>query len=252
MTGHHGIGDGIAFMSLLPRVDSLDMEEPEQTLVQSSVRSRSLTMTEEIYCIAYYLASLVLVLAEKEIPYTRVQKNSEMSRGQFNKIDGKSFTCSLIEKSFTIIRTALKKDTVVYCIPATVAGPRDRGLKMPDNSFVPILLPWSSRGGRMQEICLNSRGVKFMCWLLCQFITYTDSKWLLNLFMNKVDVVLSSLMASDRPLKNIESFHFLSPTKETIPFTINAMTIGTETFFTCASSNNKLTSKDLMRELISK
>jgi hypothetical protein len=77
-------------------------------------------------------------------------------------------------------------------------------------------------------------------------------KWLRELFMDKIDVVVSSLMASDRPLSNIDSFHILSPVSTRIPFTINAMTIGTETFLTTASSHDKLSAKGLMKELLSK
>ena len=252
MTGHHGIGDGISFIGLLPRINSLNSSEPEHSLVQSSVKSRSLTMTQEIQCMAYYLGALVLVLLEKKGPRGLNEKAVEMSRGAIHKIEGKSFTCSLIEKSYPILRSALDKDTIVYCIPATIEGPKERGLNVPRNSFVPIILPWSAKGGRMQEICLNSKGVKFLGWLICQFISMTDNKWLLNLFMDKVDVVLSSLMASDRPLSNIDSFHILSPVSNSIPFTINAITVGTETFLTCASSHPKLDAKELIKELTSK
>lgn len=252
MTGHHGIGDGISFIGLLPRINSLNSSEPEHSLVQSSVKSRSLNMTEEIQCMAYYLGALVLVLLEKKGSTGLKEKAVEMSRGTIHKIEGKSFTSSLIEKSYPILRSALDKDTIVYCIPATIEGPKERGLNVPRNSFVPIILPWSAKGGRMQEICLNSKGVKFLSWLICQLITMTDSKWLLNLFMDKVDIVLSSLMASDRPLSNIDSFHVLSPVSNSIPFTINAITVGTETFLTCASSHPKLNAKELIKELTSK
>jgi hypothetical protein len=252
MTGHHGIGDGISFIGLLPRINSLNSAEPEHSLVQSSVKSRSLTMTQEIQCMAYYLGALVLVLLEKKGPRGLNEKAVEMSRGTIHKIEGKSFTSSLIEKSYPILRSALDKDIIVYCIPATIEGPKERGLNVPRNSFVPIILPWSAKGGRMQEICLNSKGVKFLGWLICQFISMTDNKWLLNLFMDKVDVVLSSLMASDRPLSNIDSFHVLSPVSNSIPFTINAITVGTETFLTCASSHPKLDAKELIKELTSK
>lgn len=252
VTGHHGIGDGISFIGLLPRVNSLSLSEPEHVLAQSSVKSRSLNMTEEIQCMAYYLAALVLVLVEKKPSIVFGEKKSEMSRGTIHKIDGKSFTSSLIEKTYPILRSTLNKDTIVYCIPAAIEGPRERGLKAPKNSFVPVLIPWSANGGRMQEVCLNSKGVKFLSWILCQFITLTDNKWLLNLFMDKVDIVMSSLMASDRPLSNIDSFHILSPTSNTIPFTVTAITIGTETFLTSASSHSKLSAKELMREVLSK
>ena len=250
--GHHGIGDGISFLGLLPRVNSLHSTEPEHVLVQSSVKPRSLSMTQEIQCMAYYLAALVLVLVEKKDTSAFGEKGTEMSRVNIQKIEGKSFTNSLIEKTYPVIRSTLNKDTIVYCIPAAVEGPKERSLKVPRNSFVPIILPWSSKGGRMQELCLNSKGVKFLGWLICQFITITDSKWLRDLFMDKVDIVLSSLIASDRPLSNIDSFHVMSPVSNSIPFTITAITIGTETFLTTASSHPKLNAKELMREVSSK
>jgi thioester reductase-like protein len=252
MTGHHGIGDGIAFLGLLPRVNSLHLSEPEHTLVNSSVKSRSLNFSDEIKCLVFYIAALINIFLEKDVTHTRVEKNIEMSRGTLHKIDGKSFTASLVEKTYPIIRSALNKETVLYCIPAATEGPRERGLKMPKNSFVPILLPWSAKGGLIQEMCLNSKAVKFLSWLVCNLIGYTDNKWLRDLFMNKVDIVLSSLMASDRPLSNIDSFHFLSPVSTRIPFTVNALTIGTETFVTTASSHANISAKGLMREVLSK
>jgi thioester reductase-like protein len=252
MTGHHGIGDGISFIGLLPRINSLHSTEPEHVLVQSSVKSRSLSFTQEIQCMAYYLGALVLVLLEKKGSTVFGEKAVEMSRGTIHKIEGKSFTNSLIEKTYPILRSALDKDIIVYCIPAAIEGPKERGLHVPRNSFVPIILPWSAKGGRMQEMCLNSKGVKFLGWILCQLISMTDSKWLRDLFMDKVDIVLSSLMASDRPLSNIDSFHVLSPVSNSIPFTVTAITIGTETCMTCASSHPKLKTAELMRELISK
>ena len=252
VTGHHGIGDGISFIGLLPRVNSLNSTEPEHVLMQSSVKSRSLNMTEEIQCMAYYLAALVLVLVEKKPSIPLGEKKTDMSRGTIHKVEGKSFTGSLIEKTYPILRSALDKDIIVYCIPAAIEGPKERGLNIPRNSFVPIILPWSSRGGRMQEMCINSKGVKFLGWIVCQLITLTDMVWLRDLFMDKVDIVLSSLMASDRPLSNIDSFHILSPTSNTIPFAVTAITIGSETFLTSASSHSKLSAKELIRELVSK
>jgi hypothetical protein len=123
---------------------------------------------------------------------------------------------------------------------------------MPRNSFIPILLPWSAKGGRIQEMCLNSKAIKCMSWLICNLIAYTDSNWLRDIFMNKIDIIISSLVISDRPLTNIDSLHILSPASTNIPFTVNAMTIGTETFFTTASLHEKLSAKELMQELISK
>jgi hypothetical protein len=252
MIGHHGIGDGISFIGLLPRVNSINLTEPEHVLVQSSVKPRALSFTEEIQCMAYYLGALITVLLEKKVPFKNGEKNIEMSRGNVHKIEGKSFTSSLIYKSYPILRSALNKDKVIYCIPAAISGPRERGLKVPQNSFVPIILPWSVNGGKIQEMCLNSKGVKFLSWFLCQFIALTDSKWLRDLFMDKIDVVLSSLMASDRPLSNIESFHAISPVSSNIPFTITAITTGTETFFSCVSIHEKLKANEIVTELVSK
>lgn len=252
VTGHHGIGDGISFLGLLPRVNSMNQDEPEHTLAQSSIKSRTLTFTQEIQCLVFYLAALINILLEKKPLHDSRKKDIEMSRGSIYKTEGKSFTCSLIEKTYPILRSTLNKDTILYCIPAAISNPKERGLNMPQNSFVPILIPWSPKGGKIQEMCLNSKAIKFVSWILCNLLTLTDSSWLRDLFMDKVDIVLSSLMASDRPLANIDSFHFLSPTSEKIPFTVNAMTIGTETFFTTASSHEKLSAKDLMNELVSK
>jgi hypothetical protein len=252
MIGHHGIGDGIAFLGLLPRVDSMQFSEPLHTLPQTSVKSRTLNFSEEMQCLVYYLAALITVLVEKKEDRSNTAKSKEMSRKTIQKIEGKSFTSTLIEKTYPVLRSALNKDTILYCIPAAIAGPKERGLKLPQNSFVPVLIPWTARGGKMQEMCLNSKSVKFMGWFICQIITYTESKWFRDLFMDKVDIVLSSLMVSDRPLKNVDSFHILSPVSNNIPFTVNAMTIGTETFLTVASSHEKLDAQGLLRELVSK
>jgi thioester reductase-like protein len=253
MNGHHGIGDGIAFLGLLPRVNSLKLSEPEHTLTASSVKSRSLSFSDEVKCLVFYLAALINILVEKTVVHTESsEKTIERARGTITKVEGKSFTASLIDKTYAAVRSTLNKDTIVYCIPAAIEGPRERGLKIPRNSFVPIILPWSSKGGNMQEMCLNSKAVKFLSWLFCNIIAYTDMKWLRDMLMDKIDIVVSSLMASDRPLSNIDSFHILSPVSTRIPFTVNAITIGTETFLTTASSHDKLTGKALMKELLSK
>jgi hypothetical protein len=252
MTGNHGIGDGIAYLGLLPRVDSLGLPEPIHSLHETSIKSRQLTFSQEIQCLVYYIAAMINIIIEKKETYVGSNKKVEMSRETLHKIDGKSFTTSLINRTYPILKSTLDKDTIIYCIPAAIESPRERGLKIPHNSFVPVILPWSTKGGHVQEMCLHSKAVKFMGWLICQLIVYTDSKWLRDLFMDRVDIVLSSLMASDRPLRNVDSFHVLSPVSNTIPFTVNAITIGTETFLTAASSHEKLDAKRLLEEIASK
>ena len=252
MTGHHGIGDGVAFLGLLPRVDSLHLPEPEQTLVTPSAKSRHLTFAQEIRCLFYYLIGLVIILFEKKLPHPRAEKTTKMARDALHRTEGKTFTTSLLEKTYPVLRSALQKDSIVYCIPAVTASPAQRGLQFPQNSFVPILLRWSGEESKLREMCLQSKAVKFATWCLCQIITYTGSSWLRDLLMDKVDAVVSSILVSETSLKNVDSFHVLSPVSNNIPFTVNAMTMGAETNLTVASSHKDLSAEDFMKRLMTK
>jgi len=252
--GHHGLGDGIAFLGLVPRVDSVNQEIPVNAMVQSNVKPRGLSFTQEIQCLTYYIAAFIHVMCINKEPINETPgtRTVEMSRFSFHKVEGKSFTASLINKSFNVLSSSVERDTLLYCIPAAISGIKERGLNLPENSFVPLLIPWSAKGGSIQELCLNSKSVKLFAWLMCNLMALSDSRWLVDLIKDKTDVIFSSLMGSDRPLKNIDSFHFLGPTNTTVPFTIDAMSIGNETFLSVASYNKRLSAKDISRALISK
>lgn len=251
---HHGIGDGIAlFTNLVPRVNSLASDVPSQTIVESSVRSRSLTFTEELQCLVYYLAIIVKLLTETNSNSTMGEKTIEMSKQAFHKEDGKSFTVSLLNKLFPICRSALQKESIVYCVPAAISGPKERGLSMPSNSFVPILLPWSNLNTNgMQEKCLHSKSVKLVCWCLSQLIVASDLFWIRELFMKNIDVTVSSLMAPNSSLSSFESLHFLPPTPSYIPITVGLMTMGSESCVTIKSNLSHMDAKRLMEDLTSK
>jgi len=252
---HHGIGDGIAlFTNLVPRVNSLASDVPSQTIVESSVRSRSLTFTEELQCLVYYLAIIVKLLTEADSNYTLGEKTIEMSKHTFHK-ESKSFTVSLLNKLFPICRSALQKESIVYCVPAAISGPKERGLSMPSNSFVPILLPWSSANNAIttiQEKCLHSKSVKLVCWCLSHLIVASDLLWIRELFTKKIDVAVSSLMAPDSSLSSFESLHFLPPTPSYIPITVGLMTMGSESCVTIKSNLANVGAKRLMGDLTSK
>ena len=252
--GHHGLGDGISFLGLVPRVDSMNQEIPMNAMVQSNVKPRGLSFTQEIQCLTYYIAAFISTMFRNTEPIseTPVTRTVEMSRFSFHKTEGKTFTASLINKSFNVLSSTVERDTLLYCIPAAISGIKERGLNLPENSFVPLLIPWSAKGGSIQEMCLNSKSVKLFAWLMCNLMALSDSKWLIDLLQDKVDVIFSSLMGSDRPLKNIDSFHFLAPINTIVPFTIDAMTLGSETFLSIASSHEKISAKDISRALISK
>lgn len=252
--GNHALGDGIAFLGLVPRVDSMNQEIPGNAMVQSNVKPRGLSFTQEIQCLVYYIAGFIHIMCNKKDPINETpgSRTIEMSRCSFHKTEGKTFTASLINKSFNVLSSSLERDKLLYCIPAAISGIKERGLSLPENSFVPLMIPWSAKGGSIQEMCLNSKSVKLFAWLMCNLIALSESKWIIDLLTDKVDVIFSSLMGSDRPLKNIDSFHFLGPINTTVPFTIDAMTIGTETFITVASSHEKINAKDISKQLISK
>ena len=252
VSGHHGIGDGIAFLGIFPRIDSLHLPEPEHTFAPSSAKSRNLTFVQEIQCLLYYLVGLLIILFEKKLPHPQAAKTTKMARDTLYKAEGKTFTTSLIEKTYPILRSVLQRDSIVYCIPAVTATPAQRGLKLPQNSFVPLVLRWSGEESKLRDMCLHSKAVKFIVWCLCQIVTYTGFDWIRDAFMDKVDVVLSTILVSATPLKNVDSFHIISPASDNIPFTLNAMTIGTESSLSVTSLHKELSADDFMKELLAK
>jgi len=249
---HHGIGDGIAlFTNLAVRGNSLASDVPSQVIMDSSVTPRSLSFTEELQCLVYYLAIIVKLFTETTEVCSTGEKTIEMSKNTFHKQNGKSFTVSFLDKLFPICRSALQKESIVYCVPAAISGPKERGLSMPSNSFVPILLPWSS-GNTIQEKCLHSKSVKLVCWCLSQLIVISDFTWLREVFMKKIDVVVSSLMAPENSLNSLESLHFLPPVPSYIPITIGLLTLNSESCISIQSNLEHVTAKRLMDDLSSK
>ena len=246
---HHGIGDGISLIGLIPRVLSMADNYPRQSIMTPSAKPRSLTFEQEIRCLVYYLCILIRLWYEPVAKRNVYPITIEQRTHLFHKITGKSFTTSIIEKSFPILRSALNKDTVVYSIPAMIKSPKDRALDIQKNFFVPIILPWSASGGNIQEMCLHSKAVKFVAWLLCQAIAHTGSGWLIKSGIEKTDVIMSSLIASDRPLPNIKSVHFMIPMASDAPVTVGLMTIGKETHVTVTSTMHQTTAKQIMDEM---
>ena len=251
---HHSTGDGLSYMRyILARLDSITSENPKQTKPASSIKPRSLTFIQEFWCFIYYFAVLVKLLFSPQNtknPNSSEKKTVEMATTKIHKQEGKSFTASLLKQTYPALRAALSKDTIVYCIPATIEGPAQRGLSMPRNSFVPIILPWSPDGGDIQEQLLNSKAVKAISSLLVNFVSITEMTWIRDFFMDRIDVVFSSLLGSDTPLTLLKTTHFLSPTPSMIPFTICAGTIGTETHLTVASSIESIPASKLMNQII--
>ena len=173
-----------------------------------------------------------------------------MTTTKIHKEPGKSFTLSLLKQTYPALRTALGRDTVVYCIPAAIEGPAQRGLSMPRNSFVPIILPWSPEGGVIQEQLINSKAVKALSSLLVYFVSLTDFISLRDHILDRIDVVFSSLLASELPLNTLKATHFLSPTPKVIPFTICAATTGSETHITTASLIDAFPANKLMENIL--
>jgi len=250
---HHATGDGISFIKyILPRLDSITSSRPSQTKHSPAIKPRSLSFIEEFWCFIYYFALLVKLIFSppQKKPDLSESKTVEMATTKIHKQEGKSFTASLIKQTYPALRAALGRDTVVYCIPAAIESPDQRGLSIPRNSFVPIILPWSPDGGLIQEQLLNSKAVKALSSLLVNFVSLTEFTSLRDHFLDRIDVVFSSLLASDTPLSLIKTTHFLSPTPSMIPFTICAGTIGTETHITVASSIEGVPASKLMNQII--
>ena len=252
---HHGIGDGLTYMMyVLPRLDSLKAEVPRQTIQTPSAKPRGLSMTQELWCFIYYFAMLVkLICSPPPLQSSRATSDVqtiEMATTSIHKDSGLSFTVSLLKRSYPVLRSILKRDTVVYCIPAAIEGPAQRGLSIPRNSFAPLIIPWSANGSEIQEQLLSSKAVKAVSSLLTYIISLTEFYYIRDMFMQHVDVVYSSLLGSDSPLHTIKSAHFLSPTPAPIPFTICAGTIGSETHLTIASKLESVPAKKIMNEIL--
>ena len=251
---HHAIGDGIAHMRhVLPRIDSLGTQCPRQTIEAPSVKPRGLSMTQELFCFIYYFAFLVKLLFSPPPPKPTSGSNAhtvEMATAKLQKDPGTSFTVSLLKRSYPVLRAALKRDTVVYCIPAAIEGPMQRGLSMPRNSFVPLIIPWTIDGGLIQEQLLSSKAVKALNSLLVYFVSLTEFHYLRDMFLERVDIVYSSLLVSDSPLPNLKSTHFLSPTPRPIPFTLSVGTAGSETHLTVGSNLESVPAAKIMSEIL--
>jgi nucleoside-diphosphate-sugar epimerase len=250
---HHSTGDGLSYMRyVLARLDSITSDRPLQTKPTSSIKPRSLSFIQELWCFIYYFALLVRLIFSPSPakPASSESRTVEMATTKIHKQEGKSFTTSLLKQSYPALRAALGRDTVVYCIPAAIEGLTQRGLSMPRNSFVPIILPWSPDGGDIQEQLLNSKAVKAISTLLINFVSLTDMTWIRDHFLDRIDVVFSSLLVSDTPLTLLKSTHFLSPTPSMIPFTISAGTLGPETHITVASSIEAVPASKLMNQIL--
>jgi hypothetical protein len=249
MTTHHSIADGIAILqNMVPRGLNPSASFPEQVLKFNPVKSRALSMSEELMCFIYYFAALVKVIFEP-IREASTEETIEKGNTTIFKEPGKSFTVSLLKQMYPFLRSALKKDTILYVIPAAIEGPQDRGLSVPRNSFVPIILPWSLDGGIMQEILLHSKAVKAISCAFVHFVSMTGIEALREAFMRRVDVCFSSLMGSESSLNNIDSIHFLSPSTENTAFTICALTIGKTTHLTVSSKLKDYPASKLLKNI---
>ena len=246
---HHGVGDGMSFLGLIPRFISIHQDYPLQVLIAPTARPTSLSFQEEIRCLVYYICALVSMWFGDSPSLVKSTKTIEKSTHTFQKNPGKTFTCSIIENSFPSFRSALNKDTVIYSIPALIAHPQDKLLEMPRNAFVPIILPWSASAGEIQELCLRSKAVKFIAWCIIQFLAITEFSSVIHKSLDKIDVICSSLLASDRPLPNIESLHFVSPMSSHVPFTMGLITVGKETHLTVTSTIESCPASRIINEI---
>ena len=246
---HHSVSDGIAAIQhLLPRCLDIGATIPLQTLPSSNVKSRSLSMSEELMCFIYYFAAIVKTVFEP-LREPSSEETIEYSDTTIFKHLGKSFTVSMLKQMYPIFRSALKKDTILYVIPATVESARDRGLSVPHNSFVPIILPWSQDGGIMQEIFLHSKAVKAISTVLIHLVSMTGIEIIREAFIKRVDVCFSSLMASESSFDNIKALYFLSPSSEYTAFTVSALTIGKTTHLTVSSKIKNYPASKLIKYL---
>jgi hypothetical protein len=173
-----------------------------------------------------------------------------MATAKIQKEQDASFTVSVLKRSYPAIRKALKRDTVVYCIAAAIESPAQRGLSISRNSFVPLIIPWSLDGGKVQELLLSSKAVKAVSLALTQLVSLTEFYYIRDLFMQHVDVVYSSLLGSDSPLQTIKSIHFLPPMPSPIPFALTVGTLGSETHLTVASTVESVPAAKIVAEIL--
>jgi thioester reductase-like protein len=248
----HSVGDGIALLSVLPRLISIGSEKPQQCLETSTMKPRTITSSQEFICFVYYLASMIKCILKPSTKTSLVLGDTtvKMDTHIFHKEPDTSFTVSLLRKTYPVFRSALEKDTVLYCIPASIKSPRDRGLSMPSNAFVPILLPVSSKPSLIQEMCLHSIAVKTIAWIICQSIALGEFEMLRDLFTSRIDVVFSSLLGSDSPLDNVDSLNVYTPTPRSIPISMCSVSIGSETHVTVTSSIVGYSAEKITREIL--
>ena len=255
MMGHHGMGDGVALLTLLPRINSLYKEIPVNQFPEPTSKSTSLSWAQEFGCFMYYLAMFILLFfrpcdESRRTVSNTVQRSIVTDTIKLQKDPGKTFTVSLINKTYPIFRSALQRETLIYCIPAIVQNPKERGLNLPQNVFVPILLPWTSEDTWIQELCMKSKSVKLLSWIFVQLITITDFYWIRDRFNQRIDVIFSSLLASEQPLDFVESFHYFAPTPDEVPFTVSALTLGTNTDLSIGSSMPEYSAKTLLDQCL--
>jgi nucleoside-diphosphate-sugar epimerase len=256
MISHHAVADGISYMtSIVPRINTIKDSQPQQTIdLKTTVKQRSLSYLEELFCFVYYILLTIKILFSPVNSHSRSDNSNTNNHAMVNehieKRPGKSFTVSLIEQSFPVFSSVLKKDQIVYSIQAATEGLQQRGLNVPHNSFTTILIPWKANGGRIQEMLLHSKSVKALSMITCSLCAMTGATFFRDELLKRCDVIFSSLMASDRPYKNVKSLHFLPPQQKDIPFTFSALTIGNDTSLTLASSLKGYEADEVLKQII--
>lgn len=247
---HHGIGDGIAFLTLIPRLSSLGQEVPKQTLPPPSAKSRPLVWSSEFQCFVLYLAFMIKLAFSPAPPRVfRTEETLATDSHHIKKSKGETFTCSILNKLYPGIQSALDKESIVYCIPALTESPTERGFNLPKNAFVPVLIPWGSKSNALSQLFLHSKAVRWISWIITQCIAWTEFTWLRDHYMNRVDCIVSSLFLSDQPVPGLATFHYHAPTPKPIPFTVTCMTIGQQTHLTVASRDAATPAVKLIKHL---
>jgi hypothetical protein len=247
--GHHGIGDGIAFLPIVARLADPTSAAPRQTLPAPAAKPRPLAWTSEFQCFVLYLAFLVKLCFSAKTTLGGSSYTTTMKTLPLHKTKGETFTCSILERLYPGLRQALNKDTITYCVPAMTESPATRGFSLPRNSFVPVLLPWGPESNALSHLFLHSKAVRWISWVLVQCIAFTEFTWLRDLMMNRVDCVVSSIYISDQPISVLQSFHFHAPTPQPIPFTASLSTIGQKIHATLVSRHPDVPAVKLMKHL---